>query len=77
MQVVHAALSHLLSRSCPDVFQYTEADGANMMTPRLSLVVKHMKRDPSGGGFTHLGVLRTVSGEYEVFDLTLFRSIAS
>jgi hypothetical protein len=30
-----------------------------------------MKHDPSGGGFTHLGkdgVLRTVSGEYEVLD---------
>ncbi|KAF9892980.1 hypothetical protein FE257_000572 [Aspergillus nanangensis] len=33
--------------------------------------VKHMKRDPSGGGFTHLGkdgVLRTVSGDREVVD---------
>lgn len=30
-----------------------------------------MKRDPSGGGFTHLGkdgVLRTISGNYEVLD---------
>ncbi|KAE8356846.1 hypothetical protein BDV28DRAFT_144760 [Aspergillus coremiiformis] len=33
--------------------------------------VKHMKRDPSGRGFTHLGrdgVLRTISGDYEVVD---------
>jgi hypothetical protein len=33
--------------------------------------VKHMKRDPTGRGFTHLGkdgVLRTISGNYEVLD---------
>ncbi|KAF7586063.1 hypothetical protein BBP40_009629 [Aspergillus hancockii] len=33
--------------------------------------VKHMKRDPSGKGFIHLGkdgVLRTISGDYEVVD---------
>ena len=30
-----------------------------------------MERDPTGGGFTHLGkdgVLRTISGNYEVLD---------
>ncbi|GFF33347.1 hypothetical protein IFM46972_03861 [Aspergillus udagawae] len=33
--------------------------------------VKHMKRDPTGRGCTHLGkdgVLRTLSGDYEVLD---------
>ncbi|KAJ6086677.1 hypothetical protein N7467_005591 [Penicillium canescens] len=33
--------------------------------------VKHMKRDPTGRGHTHLGkdgVLRTISGNYEVLD---------
>ncbi|EAW11380.1 uncharacterized protein ACLA_090730 [Aspergillus clavatus NRRL 1] len=33
--------------------------------------LKRMKRDPSGKGFTHLGkdgVLRTISGDYEVLD---------
>ncbi|KAE8310025.1 hypothetical protein BDV41DRAFT_579995 [Aspergillus transmontanensis] len=33
--------------------------------------VKDMKRDPSGGGFVHLGkdgVIRTISGSYEVVD---------
>ncbi|RHZ65499.1 uncharacterized protein CDV56_106926 [Aspergillus thermomutatus] len=33
--------------------------------------VKHMKRDSSGRGFTHLGkdgVLRTISGDYKVLD---------
>ncbi|GFF38508.1 hypothetical protein IFM58399_05258 [Aspergillus lentulus] len=32
---------------------------------------KHLKRDPAGRGFTHLGkdgVLRTLTGDYEVVD---------
>ncbi|RHZ63045.1 uncharacterized protein CDV56_103601 [Aspergillus thermomutatus] len=42
-----------------------------MSCRKLPDFVKHMKRDPSGKGFTHLGkdgVLRTISGDYEVVD---------
>ncbi|GFG13787.1 hypothetical protein IFM5058_06623 [Aspergillus udagawae] len=43
----------------------------DLLRLKLPDFVKYMKRDPSGKGFTHLGkdgVLRTISGDYEVVD---------
>lgn len=44
---------------------------ANTIIQLLPDFVKDVKRNPSGKGFTHLGkdgVLRTLSGNYEVLD---------